>query len=356
MPPGNPLPRYKVHLKKDDSPTDNPDMKRAFITGIAGQDGSYLAELLLAEGYEVHGLVASDRSSLSRIAHIHDSIKLHFGDVVNTMHMADILRHLHPDEIYNLAAKSFVPASWADPIITADTTAMGAASMLEALRSASPHSKFVQATSSEIFGDAPQSPQNESTGFNPRTPYGASKLYAYFMTKNYRQRYGIHCVSAIMYNHESPRRPAEFVTRKITGAVAEIKLGLRKNLTLGNLDTRRDWGYAPDYARALTLMARHDKAQDFVLATGVTRTVQELAAFAFEAAGLDWKDHVVVDPKLCRPPESTILCGDPSSARALLRWQPTKTFQEVITEMVAHDLALAERRIAQSDAPARAAA
>lgn len=325
-------------------------MKRAFITGIAGQDGSYLAELLLEEGFEVHGLIASDRSDHSRISGVKDRLKLHYGDVVNTLYMADILRHVQPDEIYNLAAKSFVPASWADPIITADTTAMGAASMLEALRTASPRSRFVQATSSEIFGDAPQSPQNEGTAFNPRTPYGASKLYAYFMTKNYRQRYGIHCASIIMYNHESPRRGTEFVTRKITTAVAEIKLGLRKTLTLGNLDTRRDWGYSPDYVKAMTLIARHGEARDFVIATGVTRTVQELTAFAFDAAGLDWRQHVVVDPKLCRPQENTILCGDPSAASTLLGWRQTKTFQEMITEMVAHDLVVTERRIQSQSA------
>ena len=314
--------------------------KRAFITGIAGQDGSYLAELLLSKGYGVSGLVRGPQSDLTRIKHLLPDISLHHGDVTDTLNLAAILKGLQPDEIYNLAAKSFVPASWSEPIITADTTAMGVTSMLEALRVSCPQARLFQAASSEIFGDAVESPQRETTPFNPRTPYGVSKLYGYFMVANYRSRYGLHCSSGITYNHESPRRPKDFVTRKITAAVARIRAGQQKELRLGSLDTRRDWGFAGDYVKAMWLMLQADKAEDFVIATGVTHTVEELVALAFGRAGLDWKDHVVVDQSLVRPPEKTVLCGDSSRIREALGWKPEVQFADLIGQMVDHDMAL----------------
>ena len=314
--------------------------KRALITGITGQDGSYLAEFLLSKNYEVFGITRrSSTNSFDRIAHIVDKITLLSGDLLDEHSLASAIREAQPDEIYNLAAQSFVPTSWTQPVLTAEFTAVGVTRLLEALRGNKPDARFYQASSSEMFGKVLETPQKESTPFYPRSPYGVAKVYGHWITVNYRESYGLFACSGILFNHESPRRGLEFVTRKVTDAAARIKLGLSTELRLGNLDARRDWGFAGDYVEAMWLMLQQDEPDDFVISTGETRSVQELVDSAFGAAGIDWRDHVVLDPKFIRPAEVDLLVGDPSKARAKLGWKPKVAFAELIKDMVEADLA-----------------
>jgi GDPmannose 4,6-dehydratase len=314
--------------------------KRALITGITGQDGSYLAEFLLAKNYEVFGITRrSSTNSFDRIAHIVDKITLLSGDLLDEHSLATAIREAQPDEIYNLAAQSFVPTSWTQPVLTAEFTAVGVTRLLEAMRGIKPDARFYQASSSEMFGKVLETPQRESTPFYPRSPYGVAKVYGHWITVNYRESYGLFACSGILFNHESPRRGLEFVTRKVTDAVARIKLGLSTELRLGNLDARRDWGFAGDYVEAMWLMLQQDEPDDFVVSTGETRSVQELVEAAFGAVGLEWHKHVVLDPKFIRPAEVDLLVGDPSKARAKLGWKPKVAFAELIKDMVDADLA-----------------
>jgi len=314
--------------------------KRALITGITGQDGSYLAEFLLSKNYEVFGITRrSSTNSFDRIAHIVDKITLLSGDLLDEHSLATAIREAQPDEIYNLAAQSFVPTSWTQPVLTAEFTAVGVTRLLEALRGNKPDARFYQASSSEMFGKVLETPQKESTPFYPRSPYGVAKVYGHWITVNYRESYGLFACSGILFNHESPRRGLEFVTRKVTDAAARIKLGLSTELRLGNLDARRDWGFAGDYVEAMWLMLQQDEPDDFVISTGETRSVQELVESAFGAAGVDWREHVVLDPKFIRPAEVDLLVGDPSKARAKLGWKPKVAFAELIKDMVEADLA-----------------
>jgi len=313
---------------------------RALITGISGQDGSYLAELLLGKGYEVFGIVrGSPLAHYENLAAISDDITLLQGDLLDQMTLLDAINRAQPDELYNLAATSFVPASWRQPVMTAQFTAVGVTAMLEAIRITNPAIRVYQASSSEIFGATRESPQTEETPFRPHTPYGVAKLYGHLMVSSYRERYGMHLSSGIAFNHESPRRPAEFVTRKVTRAVAAIKLGLQEELRLGDLAATRDWGFAGDFAEAMWLMLQRPTGDDFVLATGVSRSVGELAAAAFAHVGLEPGDRIVVDPELVRPPETVRLVGDPTKAREQLGWQPRVSFEEMIGGMVEADLA-----------------
>jgi GDPmannose 4,6-dehydratase len=314
--------------------------KRALITGISGQDGSYLAELLLTRGYEVFGVVrGSPLAQYENLVAIREDVTLLQGDLLDQMTLLDAINRAEPTELYNLAATSFVPASWRQPVMTAQFTAVGVTAMLEAIRITNPAVRVYQASSSEIFGATRESPQNEETAFRPHTPYGVAKLYGHLMVASYRERYGMHLCSGIAFNHESPRRPPEFVTRKITRAAAAIKLGLQDELRLGDLNATRDWGFAGDFAEAMWLMLQSDRGDDFVIATGVSRRVGELAATAFAHVGLEAEDHIVVDPELVRPPESVRLVGDPSKAREQLGWQPRTSFAEMIGTMVEADLA-----------------
>ncbi len=314
-------------------------MRRALITGITGQDGSYLAELLLQKGYEVFGMVRrSSTETLSRIQHLLGQISLLSGDLLDQSSLRAIVRAVQPDEVYNLAAQSFVPASWEQPITTAQFTGLGAARLLEAIRQECPHARFYQASSSEMFGKATEVPQNERTPFYPRSPYGVAKTYAHWVTVNYRESRQIFACSGILFNHESPRRGKEFVSRKVTDGVARIAHGLAKELPLGNLRARRDWGFAADYVEAMWLMLQHDSPDDYVIATGETHSVRELAEIAFSAAGLDWREHVVLDPKFLRPAEVELLQGDSTKARAELGWKPTVGFLDLIEMMVKADL------------------
>jgi GDPmannose 4,6-dehydratase len=314
--------------------------KRALITGITGQDGSYLAEFLLAKNYEVFGITRrSSTNSFDRIEHIVDKITLLSGDLLDEHSLATAIREAQPDEIYNLAAQSFVPTSWTQPVLTAEFTAVGVTRLLEAMRAIKPDARFYQASSSEMFGKVLETPQKESTPFYPRSPYGVAKVYGHWITVNYRESYGLFACSGILFNHESPRRGLEFVTRKVTDAAARIKLGLSFELRLGNLDARRDWGFAGDYVEAMWLMLQQDEPDDFVVSTGETRSVQELVEAAFGAAGLDWREYVVLDPKFIRPAEVDLLVGDPSKARAKLGWKPKVAFAELINDMVDADLA-----------------
>jgi GDPmannose 4,6-dehydratase len=313
---------------------------RALITGISGQDGSYLAELLLGKGYEVFGVVrGSPTAHFENLSEITDDVVLLQGDLLDQMTLLDAINRAEPDELYNLAATSFVPASWRQPVMTAQFTAVGVTAMLEAIRITNPAIRVYQASSSEIFGATRESPQNEDTPFRPHTPYGVAKLYGHLMVSSYRERYGMHLCSGIAFNHESPRRPPEFVTRRITRGAAAIKLGLQDELRLGDLAATRDWGFAGDFAEAMWLMLQSDRGDDFVIATGVSRRVGELAAPAFAHVGLEAEDHIVVDPELVRPPESVRLVGDPSKAREQLGWQPRTSFAEMIGTMVEADLA-----------------
>jgi GDPmannose 4,6-dehydratase len=313
---------------------------RALITGISGQDGSYLAELLLGKGYDVFGIVrGSPTASYANLSAIGDDVTLLQGDLLDQMTLLDAINRAEPDELYNLAATSFVPASWRQPVMTAQFTAVGVTAMLEAIRITNPAIRVYQASSSEIFGATRESPQHEETPFRPHTPYGVAKLYGHLMVASYRERYGMHLCSGIAFNHESPRRPPEFVTRKITRGVAAIKLGLETELRLGDLNATRDWGFAGDFAEAMWLMLQSSRADDFVIATGVSRSVGELAEAAFAHVGLEIGEHIVVDPELVRPPESVHLVGDPTKARTQLRWEPRTSFAEMIGAMVEADLA-----------------
>jgi len=326
---------------------------RALVTGITGQDGSYLAELLLEKGYEVYGLVR--RSSLEkydRIEQIADRIRFVEGDLTDQSSLDQALEQIQPNEVYNLAAQSFVPVSWNQPVLTADVTGLGVLRMLEAIRKHSPKAKFLQASSSEMFGKVVESPQSETTRFHPRSPYGVAKVFAHHITVNYRESYGIFACSSICFNHESPRRGSEFVTRKVTQHAARIKLGLTNKLKMGNLDAQRDWGYAGDYIRAMWLMLQLPQAEDFVIATGETHSVQELVETAFGYAGLDWKKHVEIDPKLVRPAEVDYLCGDSRKARRVLGWKPEIGFQQLVKMMVESDLSAQKQSMASRGAVA----
>ncbi len=312
---------------------------RALITGITGQDGSYMAELLLSKGYEVYGLVR--RSSLEkfdRIQHIAERLSLTEGDLTDQGSLDEAVQEIQPNEIYNLAAQSFVPVSWNQPVLTADVTGLGVLRVLESIRKHSPKTKFLQASSSEMFGKVREKPQTELTPFHPRSPYGVAKVFGHHLTVNYRESYGIFACSSICFNHESPRRGAEFVTRKVTQHVAKIKLGLTDKLKMGNLDAQRDWGFAGDYIQAMWMMLQQPQADDFVIATGQTHSVQQLVEVAFACAGLDWKKYVEIDPKLVRPAEVDYLCGDATKARRVLGWKPAMSFQKLIEMMVEADL------------------
>ncbi len=313
--------------------------KTALITGITGQDGSYLAECLLEKGYRISGMVR--RSSLERfdrIEHLVDRIQLIQGDLTDQSSLNEAIRTVRPDEVYNLAAQSFVPTSWNQPALTGEVTGLGVTRMLEAVRLHKPDAKFYQASSSEMFGMAPESPQNEQTPFYPRSPYGVSKVYGHMITVNYRESYGLFACAGILFNHESPRRGLEFVTRKITHGVARIKLGLEKELRLGNLAARRDWGFAGDYVEAMWLMLQQERPDDYVIATGESRSVQEVVNLACALADLDPAEHVVVDPALIRPAEVDHLVGDASKARRVLGWEPKTSFDELIEMMWKSDL------------------
>jgi GDPmannose 4,6-dehydratase len=312
---------------------------RALITGITGQDGSYLAEFLLDKGYEVYGLVR--RSSIEKYDRVeHIASRVHFveGDLTDQSSLDRAVRQIQPDELYNLAAQSFVPVSWNQPVLTADVTGLGVLRVLEAIRNLSPHTRFLQASSSEMFGKVLESPQKETTGFHPRSPYGVAKVFAHHITVNYRESYGIYACSSICFNHESPRRGCEFVTRKVAQGVAKIKLGLLDKLKMGNLDAQRDWGYAGDYIRAMWMMLQQPAAKDFVIATGETHSVEELLQAAFSYVGLDWSRFVEIDPKLIRPAEVDYLCGDASQAHKLLGWRPEVDFEHLVKMMVEADL------------------
>jgi len=325
---------------------------RALITGITGQDGSYLAELLLDKGYEVHGMVRrSSTEKFDRIDHIRDRLVLHQGDLLDQRSLVDALRAAEPDEIYNLPAMSYVAASWVQPTLTAEFSGTGVTRLLEAMREACPEARFYQASSSEMFGKVREVPQTESTPFYPRSPYGVAKAYGHFITVNYRESYGLHATSGILFNHESARRGLEFVTRKITWHAAAIKLGMRSELRLGNLDAERDWGFAGDYVRAMWLMLQQEQPDDFVVATGVAHSVRDCVDVAFEHAGLSVAEHVVTDPGLLRPAEVEHLIGDASKARRVLGWEPRVSFEELIRMMVDADLALLEHERASGRAP-----
>ena len=319
-------------------------MKRALITGITGQDGSYLADLLLEKGYEVHGMVRrASTEKFDRIEHIRDRITLHQGDLLDQRSLVDTLRAAKPDEVYNLAAMSYVAVSWIQPTLTAEFTGVGVTRMLEALREVCPEARFYQASSSEMFGKVLETPQTETTPFYPRSPYGVAKAYGHFITVNYRESYDMHLASGILFNHESPRRGLEFVTRKITWHAAAIKLGKKDELRLGNLDAKRDWGFAKDYVEAMWLMLQHDTPEDFVIATGETNTVRRCVEVAFDQAGIDWESHVVIDDAFKRPAEVDLLVGDPAKAKRVLGWEPQTSFEELIRLMVDADLELLQR-------------
>jgi len=313
--------------------------KKALITGVTGQDGSYLAEFLLSKGYDVLGMVRRTSTvNFDRIRHIQDKITIVPGDLLDQMSILDILREHRPEEIYNLAAQSFVPISWKQPVLTGEFTALGVTRVLDAMRIIDPEARFYQASSSEMFGQVREVPQTESTPFYPRSPYGVAKVYAHWITVNYRESYDLFACSGILFNHESPRRGLEFVTHKVTYGAARIKLGLADELRLGNVDARRDWGYAGDYVQAMWLMLQQDQPDDYVIATGQTHSVQRLCEVAFSYLGLDWRKYVVSDPKFIRPAEVDLLVGDASKARAKLGWEPSITFEELIQMMVDADM------------------
>ena len=317
--------------------------KTALITGINGQDGSYLAELLLSKGYRVAGIVRrSSTETQQRIEHIREKIEIYQADLLDQSSLAKVLADVQPDEVYNLAAMSFVPTSWQQPVLTAEFTAVGVTRMLEALRQSCPKARFYQASSSEMYGKVLEVPQSENTPFYPRSPYGVAKVYGHYITVNYRESYNLFACSGILFNHESPRRGLEFVTRKITDAVAKIKLGLQSELRLGNLDARRDWGFAGDYVRAMWLMLQQNSADDYVIGTGETHTVREFVEIAFNHVGLDWQKFVVVDPKFYRPAEVDLLLGNPTKAMKTLGWKPDVSFPQLVTMMVDADLKLHE--------------
>lgn len=318
-------------------------MKTALITGVTGQDGSYLAELLLSKGYRVVGLTRRSSTTVTnRISHILEKIDLVSGDLLDQSSMMDALTEYNPDEVYNLAAQSFVQTSWGQPVLTAEFTAVGVTRLLEAVRRCCPKARFYQASSSEMFGKVQAVPQNETTPFYPRSPYGVAKLYGHWITVNYRESYNMHATSGILFNHESPRRGVEFVTRKISYHVAMIKHGLLKELRLGNLDARRDWGFAGDYVEAMWLMLQQETPQDFVIATNDTHTVREFVETAFARADLDWKEFVKLDEKFNRPAEVELLIGDPANAKKIMGWEPKTNFKSLVHMMVDADLNLVE--------------
>jgi GDPmannose 4,6-dehydratase len=312
---------------------------RALITGVTGQDGSYMAELLLGKGYEVFGIVRrSSVKKFDRIEELMDDIELVEGDLTDQSSLDSVIHAVQPDEVYNLAAQSFVPVSWNQPVLTGDVTGLGVIRILEAIRKHRPQAKFLQASSSEMFGKVRETPQTEKTPFHPRSPYGVAKAFGHFITVNYRESYGLFACSAMGFNHESPRRGLEFVTHKVTHQVARIKCGLAKKLLMGNLDAQRDWGFAGDYVRAMWMMLQQPAPDDYVLATGETHSVRQLLEAAFAAVGLHWENYVEVDPKLIRPAEVEFLCGDATKAREKLGWEPKVGFEELIKMMVEADL------------------
>lgn len=314
-------------------------MKKALITGITGQDGSYLAELLLSKGYKVYGLKRRTATpNFENIKHLLDEIELIPGDLLDLSSLINAIKISEPDEVYNLAAQSFVGDSWAQSIYTGQATALGVANMLEAVRIVQPSARFYQASSSEMFGRVVETPQTEKTPFYPRSPYGVAKVYGHWITVNYRESYEMFTCSGILFNHESPRRGLEFVTRKITDAVAKIKLGLQHELRLGNLDAKRDWGFAGDYVKAMWLMLQQENPDDYVIATGETHTVKEFVEIAFQHAGLDWQDYVIQDEKFMRPAEVDLLLGSPRKAKDKLGWKPEISFEQLLKTMVDHDL------------------
>jgi len=313
--------------------------RRALVTGITGQDGSYLAELLLEKSYEVHGMVRrSSEERFERIGHLRDRIKLHQGDLLDQFSIAALLEEIEPHEVYNLGAQSFVPTSWNQPVLTGEFTGLGVTKMLEAIRHTQSKARFYQASSSEMFGMVRQVPQNEETPFYPRSPYGVAKVYGHHITINYRESFGIYAVSGILFNHESPRRGLEFVTRKVTNGAARIKLGLQDRLGIGNLDAKRDWGFAGNYVDAMWRMLQQDQPEDYVIATGKTHSVRDVCEIAFARLGLDWRKYVHVDPALVRPAEVDLLIGDASKAKKKLGWEAKVQLKELIEMMVDSDL------------------
>jgi GDPmannose 4,6-dehydratase len=314
-------------------------MKRALITGITGQDGSYLADFLLTKGYEVHGMVRrSSTENFERINHLRNQVTLHQADLLDQLSIIELIKNIKPHEVYNLAAQSFVPTSWVQPVLTGEFTALGVTRVLEALRLVDRKIRFYQASSSEMFGQVQETPQTEKTPYWPRSPYGVAKVYGHWITVNYRESYDLYACSGILFNHESPRRGKEFVTRKISHAVASIKLGLQKELRLGNIDAKRDWGYAGDYVRAMWMMLQQKTPDDFVIATGENHTVREYLEIAFGHVGMSWKKHVVIDPARIRPAEVNTLLGNPAKARRKLGWKPQVSFRELVHMMVDADL------------------
>ena len=319
--------------------------KRALITGITGQDGSYLAELLLEQGYDVVGMVRrSSTVNFERITHLMDDVEFASGDLLDQMSLVEILRAHSPDEVYNLAAQSFVQTSFAQPVLTGETTALGVTRVLDAIRIADDSMRFYQASTSEMFGKVHEVPQSETTPFHPRSPYGVAKVYGHWITVNYRESYDLHASSGILFNHESPRRGLEFVTRKITHGAAQIALGQATELRLGNLDAKRDWGFAGDYVEAMWRMLQQEAPDDFVICTGETHSVREFCEFAFGRAGLDYKDHVVVDERFFRPAEVDLLVGDAAKAETQLGWRPRTRFNQLVEMMVDHDLETLQRQ------------
>ena len=315
--------------------------KTALITGITGQDGSYLAELLLEKGYDVYGMVRrSSVEKYDRIEHIKDKIELIQGDLLDELSLMTVLKKVKPTELYNLAAMSFVPTSWEQPVLTAEFTGVGVVKVLEAIRNVDPSIRFYQASSSEMFGKVREVPQSELTPFYPRSPYGVAKVYGHYITVNYRESYNLFACSGILFNHESPRRGYEFVTRKVTNAVAKIKHGLQDKLFMGNLDSKRDWGFSGDYVEAMWLMLQQPKPDDYVIATGETHTVRELVEVAFSHVGLNWEDYVEIDPKFIRPAEVDLLIGDPSKAKKVLGWKPKVNCEGLVKMMVDSDMAI----------------
>lgn len=313
--------------------------KRALITGITGQDGSYLAEFLLSQGYEVYGMIRRTSTvNFERIAHIQDKVSLVAGDLLDEISMIHVLQQCRPNEVYNLAAQSFVQTSWSQPVFTGETTALGVTRLLDAIRIVDPNIRFYQASSSEMFGRVIEVPQSENTPFYPRSPYGVAKVYGHWITVNYRESHGLHAISGILFNHESPRRGLEFVTRKISNGVARIKLGLQSELGLGNLEAKRDWGFAGDYVKAMWMMLQLDSPEDFVISTGVTHSVKEFCEVAFEVVGLDWSKYVKLDPAFVRPAEVDCLVGDSSKAENILGWSAEVDFPSLVEMMVRSDL------------------
>ena len=320
--------------------------RTALITGVTGQDGSYLADFLLEKGYKVHGMVRrASTENFERINHLRDKIELHQADLLDELSLIELMQKVKPDEIYNLAAMSFVPTSWTQPILTSEYTAVGVVRMLEAMRRVCPQARLYQASSSEMFGHVRETHQTENTPFYPRSPYGVAKVFGHYITINYRESYDLFAVSGILFNHESPRRGKEFVTRKVTDGVARIKLGLQQTISMGNLDAKRDWGFAGDYVRAMWMMLQADKPDDYVIATGATHTVRELCEVAFSHVGLDWEAHVQIDPRFIRPAEVELLLGDSSKARRVLGWKPTVDFEGLVKMMVDADLERVRREM-----------